>query len=455
MKRACFLIILSCLSVSTVMAQGPVKSEPVDRAPAATSKPAAGNRYDLKMGVSKEREIAASDTHYYHIKLEPGQFFRGIVDQRGIDLVVTVYDPNGQVILEVDSPNGAKGPERIAWAVKTSGFFRIEVRPLESTVPSGRYEAKIEEILTAEEYAAVLAAAQAELDAVIQVAEPAYAKDSDLNPRVLFDEAHFNSHTSTGLFREFVELIRNDGYSVAVNTDKFDSQIISGSDVLIVATPQAFEDSLVNWKAPEITKSNWNSPAFTKPEIDAVRNWVHSGGALLLITGHAPRAFWSIALANQFGVDVHDSFVFDTLNSHRTYDTRPPGCWIIFSRENGLLGEHPITNGRSESEQVWRITVNGSASVAGPPGSTAFLRLAGSAREWVYQDFAFWPDARSMDLSAAGRAQGVAFRYGAGRVVVLTPSALFGYSYMKRPEMGDTRQLGLNIMHWLSGLMDQ
>ena len=37
-------------------------------------------------------------------------------------------------------------------------------------------------------------------------------------------------------------------------------------------------------------------------------------------------------------------------------------------------------------------------------------------------------------------------------MVVLTPSALFG-PYLGRSDLGESRQLGLNILHWLSGLL--
>ena len=40
---------------------------------------------------------------------------------------------------------------------------------------------------------------------------PAYTKNF---PRVLFDEAHNNFHTTTGRYKPFVDLIFNDGYQL-------------------------------------------------------------------------------------------------------------------------------------------------------------------------------------------------------------------------------------------------
>ena len=44
------------------------------------------------------------------------------------------------------------------------------------------------------------------------VAQPAYKKSY---PRVVFDEAHNNFHTTTGRYKPFVDLISSDGYNVA------------------------------------------------------------------------------------------------------------------------------------------------------------------------------------------------------------------------------------------------
>jgi len=46
------------------------------------------------------------------------------------------------------------------------------------------------------------------------VAHPAYTTS---HPKVLFDEAHFNFHTSTGRYKPFASLITNDGYQVTAN----------------------------------------------------------------------------------------------------------------------------------------------------------------------------------------------------------------------------------------------
>ena len=108
----------------------------------------------LEPGKTIEREMVAGVSHTYQIALEKGQFLRTVVYQRGIDLVVIVTGPDGQKVSEVDSPNGTDGPELVSLSANASGVYRFEVRPLDTDAQPGRYDVKIEELLTAVEYSA-------------------------------------------------------------------------------------------------------------------------------------------------------------------------------------------------------------------------------------------------------------------------------------------------------------
>ena len=103
----------------------------------------------LEMGKPIERELAGGGAHSFLVILEAGQFLRLVVDQRGIDVVVTVFGPDGKHLVEMDSPNGTKGPEPVSIATEVTGSYRVEVRSLEKDAAAGRYEVKIEELRAA------------------------------------------------------------------------------------------------------------------------------------------------------------------------------------------------------------------------------------------------------------------------------------------------------------------
>src|SRR5262249_32038291 len=67
----------------------------------------------LEPGKAIERAMAGGEAHDYKVSLKAGQFLHVVVDQRGIDVVASLFGPDGKRIAEVDSPNGDRGPEPV------------------------------------------------------------------------------------------------------------------------------------------------------------------------------------------------------------------------------------------------------------------------------------------------------------------------------------------------------
>jgi hypothetical protein len=97
----------------------------------------------LEQGKPIERELKGGEVHTYSIPLKAGQFFNVTVNQRGIDVAVLLFAPDGLQLAEVDSPNGTQGPEPVFWLAETSGGYSLKVRSSEKDA-AGRYEVKVE-----------------------------------------------------------------------------------------------------------------------------------------------------------------------------------------------------------------------------------------------------------------------------------------------------------------------
>ena len=98
----------------------------------------------LKLGEPVERELKGGESHSYRARLEAGQYLKVVVEQRGIDVVVRLSGPDGKQIAEVDSPNGARGPEPVDAIAEAAGEYRLEVKALDEKAETGRYEIKVE-----------------------------------------------------------------------------------------------------------------------------------------------------------------------------------------------------------------------------------------------------------------------------------------------------------------------
>jgi CHAT domain-containing protein/Tfp pilus assembly protein PilF len=93
-----------------------------------------------------DREIRAGETHRYKINLKADEFLNVVLDQHGIDAQLTLVGPDGQKLVEADSPNGAEGPEPLFWIAGTTGDYQLEVRPRKKGASAGRYELKLREV---------------------------------------------------------------------------------------------------------------------------------------------------------------------------------------------------------------------------------------------------------------------------------------------------------------------
>lgn len=100
----------------------------------------------LELGKPVERELAGGQSHRYTIRMTSGQYLHVVVDQRGIDVALRLFRPDGNQVVEVDSPNGTVGLEPLFAIADVTGSYSLEVRSLDKTAPVGRYEAKIAEL---------------------------------------------------------------------------------------------------------------------------------------------------------------------------------------------------------------------------------------------------------------------------------------------------------------------
>lgn len=73
--------------------------------------------------------LDAGEVHFRDFSLAPGEILHVLVEQQGLDVALSLRDPQGKEILRVDSPNGEHGPEEILQIAELPGSFRLEIQP--------------------------------------------------------------------------------------------------------------------------------------------------------------------------------------------------------------------------------------------------------------------------------------------------------------------------------------
>lgn len=278
-----------------------------------------------------------------------------------------------------------------------------------------------------------------------RIERPAWERGK--GPRLVLDEAHHNFHTLDGRYRPFGELARADGFRTAAGRAPFTRESLAGCDLLVIANALGSDD---------MGDSSAMRPAFTDAEIAALTGWIERGGSLLLIADHAPMGSAAAPLARALGVDMRSAY---TLDPGRGREGNP--TTVEYVPGAGLDTASAIVRGRAGDPPVRRVVTFTGQSLAGPPGATNLLTLGEQAFDAMVT-FEEWQSRDSIPASrrrsAAGRAQGLAFERGRGRVVVMAEAAMMTAQVVGpdgRFKIGmnapgsDDRQFAINVLRWL------
>jgi hypothetical protein len=276
------------------------------------------------------------------------------------------------------------------------------------------------------------------------IEKPAYPQGH--GPRVMIDEAHCNWHTATGRYLPFAQLLRRDGYVVQASKSTFRKEVLELGSILVIAN--ALNERNNNYWVPPYPS------AFADDEIKEVRDWVSAGGSLLLIADHLPWPAAANQLASAFGVHYSPGHALDEKTQAEP---------MIFRRSDGTLAEHPITSGRSTQERVasvatftgsaFRVDHGGEPLLVFGPGIVSFT----PTNFWMYK-------ADTPRIPVTGWFQGAVLRVGRGRVAVFGEAGMFSAQVdgpkrepfgMNTPAAKENPQFILNLLHWLSGLLDK
>lgn len=289
------------------------------------------------------------------------------------------------------------------------------------------------------------------------IAVPTYAAGS--GPRLCIDEAHHNFHTMGGRFAPFALLAARDGYRVRASSAPLSAAVLGACDILVISNAQ--------WSDVPWAQYPYPTPSgFTAAEIDAVYEWVRGGGRLLLIADHMPLAGAAAALAERFGARFTDGFAVaapprDSIANPTVtaiLETAPEPT--LFRRDDGTLGAHAITDGRSANERITLVrSFTGQAFEWKAEGVVPLMILPDHYVS--LEPRVAWQFSDSTRVRRVGRwLQGAVRELGRGRVAIFGEAAMFTAQRagaerrpmgMNAPQAEQNFRFALNTLRWLSG----
>ncbi len=103
----------------------------------------------LEQGSIVKREISENETHSYSLSLVANHYLLVTVKQLKIDLVVTLFDPEGKEALQ-SNVAGIVEDERISVVANLAGTYRLEIGTARGSSNKGAYEINVEQLRPAD-----------------------------------------------------------------------------------------------------------------------------------------------------------------------------------------------------------------------------------------------------------------------------------------------------------------
>ena len=286
-------------------------------------------------------------------------------------------------------------------------------------------------------------------------AVPTYSESSGpafndvTRPVIVFAEGHNNFGDNRDSFSaEMEQFLSDEGFQLKQHWGAINREALKG--VSILHTDNAL--------APE-NQDNWTLPtpsAFTPEEIGIIYDWVHDGGALLMVIEHMPFGGSYEDLAKAFNVETSNGFAVDErlLNGYSEEIISNAG-WFVFRQDNGALGDHAILTGRQPHERIEFVAADVGSAFRLPERAVSLMTFGSDAIS--LEPSVSWKfDSTTPRRSVSGWSQGGVMKVGKGRLAVLGDNFLIIPPSQLKSEKEVVfgrynPQFTVNVYRWLSG----
>jgi CHAT domain-containing protein len=114
------------------------------KAEAAARKPDAVPPRKLAAGETAARELEGGGAHLYTLAMRAGECLHVTVEQRGIDVTLTLTNASGKKVAEHDGMNDEYGPELLSFTTQEPGDYVLKIASLKPDAAAGRYDLSVD-----------------------------------------------------------------------------------------------------------------------------------------------------------------------------------------------------------------------------------------------------------------------------------------------------------------------
>lgn len=94
---------------------------------------------ELILGQPVEAVLTEDEQHSYPLTLTVGQYIEAVIEQRSVDIAVTLQAPDGKAVARFDADSRPRGRETAAHIVNAGGTYRLLVKTHATNLAAGQY----------------------------------------------------------------------------------------------------------------------------------------------------------------------------------------------------------------------------------------------------------------------------------------------------------------------------
>src|ERR1017187_4411260 len=92
------------------------------------------------------RDLGPGQADLFTVDATAGQFLRVVADQKGVNVLLRIVDPEGKVLVTANRPNNGSGPQAMSAIVARSGSLQIKVEIAPDTHLEGQYAIELTDL---------------------------------------------------------------------------------------------------------------------------------------------------------------------------------------------------------------------------------------------------------------------------------------------------------------------
>src|ERR1035438_10492158 len=92
------------------------------------------------------RDLGPGQADLFTVDATAGQFLRVVADQKGVNVLLRIVDPEGKVLVTANRPSNGYGPQAMSAIVPGSGSLQLKVEIATDTYVAGQYAMELTDL---------------------------------------------------------------------------------------------------------------------------------------------------------------------------------------------------------------------------------------------------------------------------------------------------------------------